>query len=75
MQGIDFDILDAVFLAIGFALDAFIYATIDISNSGSIIMIFWNMLPVVGNNPLPNETWLIIMASFGAIVGYYRWFD
>ena len=75
MQGFeDPDILQAIKDAIDTAVDSFLDATIDVTNPNSIIMTFWNFLPIVGANPWPAETFLTLLASAGAIIAYFKWF-
>lgn len=75
MQGIDFEILDLIFAMVGSGLDIIIWSLIDPANPNSFIMVIYNMFPIVGNNPLPEDTVIILAASVGAIVGYRRWFQ
>ena len=70
----DFTIWDKVFNAISAGLDAVVNSTINPGNPKSVIMVLFNMLPIVGNNPMSEDTFLYIVAAFGGVVSYYRWF-
>lgn len=71
MQLIDFDISYFQDLAMGIVM-TFVNIIFDINNDSSLIMIAFNLLPIVGNNSLPLATWVIIMGSFGIFVAHYR---
>ena len=75
MQGFeDPDILQSIKDGIDTAVDEFLFATVDVANPNSIVMTFWNFLPIVGANPWPIETFLTLIASVGAIIAYFKWF-
>lgn len=71
---LDPDMLSAVLVIVDLLIYNGFYWTIDITNSNSLIMSLWNLLPIVGSNPLPQATFLWLLAVVGSVIGYYRWF-
>jgi len=74
MQDLDPDLIIEIGTVIDSLLDSLVSATIDVNNPDSLIMSFFNLLPIVGANPLPQETFILLMASVGAVVAYMRFF-
>jgi len=71
LQTFDWDFTYWKDLAISIVM-TFINAIFDINDNSSLIMIFYNLLPIVGNNSLPLETWVLIAAASGIFVAHYR---
>lgn len=72
-SGFDFDILELILQAITILLTSLFDTTIALDKNSLLIQLF-NMLPVVGNNPVSVETLLYLAGGIGVIFAYYRWY-
>lgn len=70
----DPDLFAEIMVAVDIAINEVLWALVDVNNPNSVIMNFWNYLPIVGSNPLPAEDFLLILATFGSIIAYFKWF-
>ncbi len=70
----DPDLFAEIMVAIDIAIDEILSAVLDVSNPNSVIMQFWNLLPIVGSNALPAEDFLLILATCGSVIAYFKWF-
>ncbi|MHA2216307.1 MAG: hypothetical protein ACXACY_10235 [Candidatus Hodarchaeales archaeon] len=53
-------------------IDDVIRVFLDYEDPNSVISVLFNLLPVVGNNPLPSETVVLIVFASGIMVFMYR---
>ena len=70
----ELDWLSDVATALWSVFNSFFQSVFDPTTPGSIILALWNFLPIVGANPMSNETAVMLTMSIGVIVAWFKWF-